>query len=205
MNKLESLPQWEGFYEDYRYKIAYSGRGAGKSMAAIIALLYFASRAKLRIFCLREFQASIADSIKAEIEKCIALSGTEDAWLIHEQYIKHKITGSTFRFRGLQNSRGLKSLSDADIAFIEEAEDTTPESWEILVPTIRKPNSEIWCCLNPKARTSVMAKTFLEAEVLPPGTLLMTSSYLENTLLNPAQVLEAQHMLDTNPTLYRNI
>ena len=46
-----------------RYKIAYGGRGAGKSHAVALALLAEAAARPLRILCCREFQSSIRDSV----------------------------------------------------------------------------------------------------------------------------------------------
>lgn len=202
---IEVLPQYEGFFQDARYKIALSGRGSGKSVGAGIALMYFASHATIKILCLREFQSSVAESSKAQLENIITMSGTQDAWDITEKYIRHKVTGSRFVFRGMNKmARSLKSYTDFDVAWIEEAEDISQESWDLLIPTIRKPDSEIWACYNPKLRTSIMAQTFIENDP-PPNTIIMRASYLENPYLDQEQIVQANHMAQTNPTLFKHI
>jgi phage terminase large subunit len=58
--------------------------------------------------------------------------------------------GSLFLFEGLhQNVTKVKSLEGLDYVWIEEGENISEESWDILVPTIRKPNSEIIVTFNP--------------------------------------------------------
>ena len=202
------LPQWQGFLnltDGYRYKVAWSGRGAGKSVAAIIALLTLTSQVKLRILCLRYIQGSIAESVKAEIEAAIEDSGTADEWKITEKQIMHIKTGSVFHFKGLFNNlSSVKSLAKYDIAYIEEADDITQEAWDKLDPTIRKPGAEIWCVFNPSRRTTCMAQTFL-GDKIPPKTLLMTATYLDNPLLDRNQVIQAEHMRNTDPSKYRHV
>src|SRR5207302_131984 len=43
----------------------------------------------------------------------------------------------------------IKSLEGIDIAWVEEAERVSKTSWDVLIPTIRKPGSEIWVSFNP--------------------------------------------------------
>lgn len=205
---LIMLPQWSGFLDltsGYRYKVAHSGRGAGKSVGAIVALLKLASTVKIRILCLRYVQGSIAESVKAEIESAIYASGIDGEFKITEKQIINLKTGSVFHFKGLFNNLGsIKSLAQYDIAYIEEADDITQEAWDKLDPTIRKKDSEIWCVFNPSRRTTCMAQTFL-GDKIPPKTLLMTATYLDNPLLDESQVIQAEHMKEKDPAKYRHV
>lgn len=61
------------------------------------------------------------------------------------------LNGSQFIFRGLHNNVSeIKSLENISIAYVEEAENVSEESWQTLIPTIRADNSEIWVVFNPK-------------------------------------------------------
>lgn len=61
------------------------------------------------------------------------------------------VNGSEFIFQGLHaNVQQIKSLENVSIAYVEEAETVTEESWQVLIPTIRAAQSEIWVCFNPK-------------------------------------------------------
>ena len=59
--------------------------------------------------------------------------------------------GTTFSFAGIRQSSvaDLKSYEGCDICWVEEAQIVTKHSWDILIPTIRKDNSEIWVSFNP--------------------------------------------------------
>jgi phage terminase large subunit len=43
----------------------------------------------------------------------------------------------------------IKSTEGIDICWVEEAQSVSKESWDILIPTIRKTGSEIWISFNP--------------------------------------------------------
>ena len=65
--------------------------------------------------------------------------------------IRHLGTNAEFMFYGIKNNpTKIKSLEGIDICWVEEAEAVTKESWDILIPTIRKPFSEIWVELQPE-------------------------------------------------------
>jgi len=75
--------------------------------------------------------------------------GLDDFYEITQTSIIGK-NGTTFLFEGLKNNiTKIKSLEGVDICWCEEAENITAFSWEILIPTIRKANSEIWVSFNP--------------------------------------------------------
>lgn len=52
-----------GLYEPYRYKVLQGGRGGGKSHGVAEVLLDLGARKPLRIFCAREIQKSMRDSV----------------------------------------------------------------------------------------------------------------------------------------------
>lgn len=134
-----------------RYKGAYGGRGSAKSHSIGRALLIQGAQSQRRVVCGREIQKSIKDSVHALLKDII--SGNEalsSHYTVRETYIEGK-NGSEFIFRGLKhNTRDLKSLEGCDVAWVEEAENVSDGSWEILIPTIRKEGSEIWVSFNVK-------------------------------------------------------
>ncbi|WP_140410561.1 PBSX family phage terminase large subunit, partial [Escherichia coli] len=70
---------------------------------------------------------------------------------IQRSMIRHLGTNAEFMFYGIKNNpTKIKSLEGIDICWVEEAEAVTKESWDILIPTIRKPFSEIWVSFNTK-------------------------------------------------------
>lgn len=141
MSDLEfEFPQCMDFLisEPCRYKVLYGGRGAGKTENIAVALIYWAIQKNLRIACFREFQKSIAESVKATIEGQILKLGLSHLFNITDKSIVCITTGSEFIFLGLRyNINSLKSLSRIDIAWIDEANNVSRVSWMKLGPTIR--------------------------------------------------------------------
>jgi phage terminase large subunit len=59
------------------------------------------------------------------------------------------------------NVSEVKSTEGIDICWVEEAEKVTDDSWNMLTPTIRKENSEIWISFNPEDENSPTHKRFV--------------------------------------------
>jgi phage terminase large subunit len=76
-------------FEPARYKVAYGGRGGGKSWCIARALLVLGASKPLRVLCAREFQASIADSVHKLIGDQVAAMGLESFYTVQQT----KITG----------------------------------------------------------------------------------------------------------------
>ena len=69
---------------------------------------------------------------------------------ITDRAIRHTITGSEFLFIGLErNIDNIRSLEGADIVWVEEASTVSQEAMDVLMPTVRKPGSEIIWTLEP--------------------------------------------------------
>lgn len=104
---------------------------------------------KLRIACMREVQDSIKDSVYKLLSDRIMTHKLTD-YKVTATQIANKITGTTFIFKGLreQAAGNIKSLEGVDIVWLEEAQKISRHSWDILDPTIRKPESEIWISMN---------------------------------------------------------
>ena len=161
-------------FESARFKVAYGGRGAGKSEGFAIALILLARAKRLRILCLRELQASIEESVLETIAANISSMGFDDEFLITRKQVIHKKTGSRFIFSGLRyNLNKIKSLGRIDIAWVEEAVNVSKISWDKLVPTIRgrydaddkggpfSNGPEIWISFNPELEQDETYKRFV--------------------------------------------
>lgn len=142
-------------FEAYRHKAYYGGRGSAKSHTFADALTIITSKMEKRVVCARQFQNSIKESVKELLEakmRNLRLVGKKGFW-IGEREIVHEGTGSRYIFIGLdRNPASAKSLEGADICWVEEARTISKHSMEILIPTIRKPGSELWWSWNPELR-----------------------------------------------------
>ena len=161
-----------------RYKVAYGGRGSGKSWSVARVLLSLAAISPLRVLCAREFQASMADSVHRLLSDQIETLGLSSQYRVTRREIS-STCGSLFIFRGLHvNPRGIKSLEGSDICWFEEAETASAESLDALIPTIRKPGSQIWFTFNPRRETDPTYKRFVLAP--PPDSAVRKVSWRDN-------------------------
>jgi phage terminase large subunit len=155
------MPEVMSFlFEPSRYKIAHGGRGGVKSWSFARALLLMGAQRSLRILCTREFQNSIKDSVHQLLCDQIVLMELQDYYQVFNTEIRG-ITGTEFIFMGLKNNASkIKETEGVDICWVEQAEKVSENSWQILIPTIRKSGSEIWVSFNPQDETDPTYKRF---------------------------------------------
>ena len=190
-------------FEPYRYKVAYGGRGSGKSWSMARALLLQASNKPLRILCAREIQRSIKQSVHTLLNDQIQALGLGPLYEVLETEIRSR-SGSSFSFTGLATNtvESIKSFEGCDVVWIEEAQTVSKKSWDILIPTIRKPDSEIWVSFNPNIDTDDTYQRFV---VEPPeNAKVVKVNYTDNPWFPEVLETERQHSLKTNPD-YANI
>ena len=165
--ELVQFPQKLDFlFAKHRYKVAEGGRAGTKSWGYARALLLKGIEKPTRILCAREVQKSIKESVHQLLSDQIA------SMELHGQYevLANEIRGNNgtkISFTGLsgQTTASLKSYEGYDICWVEEAQNVTRKSWDILVPTIRKEGSEIWISLNPELDTD---ETYMRFVANPP-------------------------------------
>ena len=116
-----------------------------------------------RIACFREIQQSIEDSSYQELKDEIDRKGETKEFRVINNEITHKVTKAKFRFKGLyRNQTTVKGFAGITVAWVEEAENVSQTSWEILTPTVRADGSEIWVTFNPNKEHDPTWKTWVE-------------------------------------------
>ena len=138
----------------------------------------------LRILCGREIQLSIKDSVKMLLDDKIRKHNTGYFWESTKNEIIGR-NGSQFIFSGLgkMTVAQLKSYEGIDIFWGEEAQTFSEHSMEILIPTIRKPGSEIWFSWNPRHPTDPVDKLF-RGLVIPKNAIIIKCSWRDNPFLS---------------------
>ena len=196
-SKLEFL------FEPHRYKIAYGGRGSGKSWGFARALLISAANRPLRILCAREIQKSIKQSVHTLLTDQIQALGLGSFYEVLEAEIRGK-NGSTFTFTGLAMNtvESIKSYEGCDLCWVEEAQTVSKKSWDILIPTIRKENSEIWVSFNPDLDTDDTYQRFIVNK--PENAAVVKINWSDNPWFPRTLEEERLHSKATNPD-YDNI
>ena len=185
------------FFRPKRYKVLFGGRGAAKSWSVARALLMLAPKKKMRILCARETQISITESVHRLLKDQIELLGLGKIYEVQKAAIRC-LNGSEFIFAGIRTDPAkIKSTEGVDIAWVEEAEKVSEESWAILIPTIRKAGSEIWITFNPNEATDPTAKRFLLNP--PPDAEVVEVSWEDNDWFPTELAKEKDYLYRVDP------
>ncbi|MGF7132060.1 phage terminase large subunit [Paraburkholderia sp. EB58] len=134
-----------------RYIVLPGGRGSGKSRFAAQALAILARSYHLGVvLCCRTYENKLSSSVKPLLELVIEQAGWSDEFDIQVTLIRHKTTGTTFRFFGIAHDISqVKSMEGVSIVFLEETEDISEEQLQTIEATIRKAGARIVACYNP--------------------------------------------------------
>lgn len=191
-------------FEPARYKVLYGGRGAAKSWGVARALLIIAAQRPLRVLCAREIQKTIADSVHRLLSDQIASMGLGAFYEVKEAEIIGA-NGSAFIFAGIrgQDIGKIKSFEGVDICWVEEAQVVTKKSWDVLIPTIRKPGSEIWVTFNPELSTDETYVRFVQRP--PEDTCVIQMGWRDNPWFPDVLEKERQYLERADPESYRNV
>jgi len=185
---------------ELRYRVAYGGRGSAKSWNVARALIIHGAARPLRILCAREYQTSIRDSVHQLLTDQIALTGYDRHYQIQKTLIQGT-NGTEFIFAGIKRDpHKLKSIEGIDICWVEEAEAVSSESWQTLIPTIRKPGSEIWVTFNPALSTDPTWRRFVEDP--PARSHVQFVDYRDNFWLPDVLKEEARELQRKDPEAY---
>lgn len=190
-------------FQPMRYKVLWGGRGSGKSWGVAIALLIIASSKPTRVLCARELQNSLDESVHKLLSDQIEFMGLSGFFTILRDSIRG-INGSEFIFEGLRhNTTKIKSMEGVDICWVEEAEKVSETSWSVLVPTIRKPGSEIWATFNPAHPEDATWQRFVANR--QPNSWVCNVNYQDNPWFPDVLRQEMEHLKATDFEEYEYI
>ena len=184
-----------------RYKVFYGGRGSGKSWSLAEFLIVMAySKPKTRVLCTREIQNSIKESVHKLLADTIERLDLSPYFNITNNSITC-LNGSEFIFMGLlRNVDQIKSTEGIDYCWVSEAHNVSDESWEILLPTIRKEDSEILVDFNPRYEDD---PTYQRWVVDPPeGTISKLVNHVDNPYFPDVLRIEMEHDKKKDKLLY---
>jgi phage terminase large subunit len=189
--------------EKTRYRIFYGGRGGAKSWCFARALLAKGTKEPLRILCAREFQTSIKDSVHKLLSDQIYELNMESFYEITQTTIRG-INGTEFIFAGIKNNtNNIKSIEGIDVAWVEEAQSVSANSWNVLIPTIRKQDSEIWVSFNPELPTDDTWKRFVESP--PESSVVVKVNWNDNPWFPETLNLERLSLKSRDLSAYNNV
>lgn len=188
-----------------RFKIMHGGRGGGKSHTVAQVLLMLATQRKLRILCVREVQKSLRQSSMQVLCDYIDRLGMGEFFTVLKTEIRCNLTGSQFEFSGLKDhtADSIKSWEGADIVWVEEAHSVSAHSWNILIPTIRKPGSEIWATYNPDQEDDYVHQRFVGQG--DPDAWVCQINHRDNPWFGREMEVERQKLKALNDDLYQHV
>ena len=205
---IRTAPVFAPLLAPARYKGAYGGRGSGKShFFASLAVRDCASRLGLSIVCIREVQKTLKESAKRLIEiKLAQYNLNEDkGWRIYEDRITTP-GGGQIIFVGMNNqtAHSIKSLEGYQRAWVEEAQNFSRRSLDLLRPTIRAAGSELWFSWNPTRRSDPVDIMFRDDEP-PTNSKCVKASWHQNVWWNQTLEQERIDCLNQQPDQYDHI
>jgi phage terminase large subunit len=190
----------------YRYFAYLTGRlGLGKSSNISKALLVCGLMKPLRIVCAREVMSSIKDSVHAQLSDIIREYNLPYA--IYNDTIRAE-NGTTFIFKGLRETgiHNIRSMTNINICWLEEAQSVSKSSWESLAPTIRAENSFIIVSANPDQESDVVYQLFGPDEPRREDVYYCYRDYRDNPFPLPEAVMaDIEAMRKNRPDAYEMI
>ena len=200
-----TIPEKLGFlFEPHRYKVCYGGRDGAKSTSIAKALLVQGVEKPLRIGCFREVQKSIKDSVHKLLADQIAEMNLGHFYEVLQTEIRGA-NGTEILFAGLssQTRDNIKSFERIDRAWVEEAQSVSKRSWDILIPTIRAPGSEIIVSFNPDMDTDDTFRRFVTSP--PPDAIVVKINYTDNPWRSKVLDAEREQMRVNAPEDFAHI
>lgn len=209
---IEVFPCFKDYLQSARFKVAYGGRGSGKTRFFVTMLVTNCLYYGWRVVCLREIQKSIEDSVMQEIIEEIGRRDLGQHFNILRTEIQCITSGGIFKFEGLmRNQQKLKGYSNFDCAWVEEAANVSADSWKFLIPTLRKPNSEILVSFNPESPLDDTYKRFVTERIYPDfknGKRYCISkkiNYTDNPRFPQELVDDMELMKEADPDLFQHV
>lgn len=198
-------PNLKSFWKTRKpYKLLKGGRFSSKTQDAGGMAAFLARNYSLRFLCLRQFQNRISDSVYTVIKNKIEAAGWTNEFDIGVSSIKHKTTGSEFLFYGIaRNIAEIKGTEDIDICWIEEGEGLTELQWEVIDPTIRKENAEVWILWNPDS-VADFVQTKLP-RILGDSAVIRHVNYDENPFISDSARAKAERLKVVDRDTYDHI
>jgi phage terminase large subunit len=144
-----------------KFKVVYGGRGSAKSMTVADLLLMKCQTEGAKASGMREMMNSIDDSVHALFEEEINRLEL-DGFSIGRNHIEIE-TGGLITYKGLaRNPESVKSMHGFKYFWVEEAATLSKRSLDLLIPTLRKEDAELWLTFNPESSADPVYQEFIK-------------------------------------------
>lgn len=197
------------YVKDYtrRYEVYYGGAGSGKSVFVVQKLIIKALESKRKILVIRKVGATLRDSVYALI--CDTLARWQILRLCKTNVTNMSVilpNGSTFLFKGLDDSEKIKSIADITDIWVEEATELTGEEYDQLDLRLRArvDGSQLIATFNPVSKANWTYSRWFDPATAAPdrNVLVVKTTYKDNAFLTPQYIASLEAMITTNPAYY---
>lgn len=160
-----------------RFKIIIGGRGGAKSESVAALFAGMVDQAGCRAVCCREYQTSIKQSVHSLMSRKIRELELTGFGILATEIIHDN--GGGVSYQGLaRDPQAIKSIDNAELCWVEEAQSLSEASIEELTPSIRGNDSEIWMTANLQSSNDPFSKRFFK----PFEKELRKNGYFEDDL-----------------------
>lgn len=160
-------------------KVAIGGRGSGKSIGFGDIFTMKMQTERADIYCLREYQETVLDSVHRVFADSIRDRLKLDGWTIQENRIISPEGAKTIYKGAARNPDNIQSAQGYKYSWFEEAHRASKESIDKLLPTIlRNPGAECWFSANPQSSADPFSQRF----IVPYLDELRSKGYYEDDL-----------------------
>ena len=189
-----------------RYQVFYGGAGSGKSHYVFQKVLIKALQEPRKVLVIRKVARTLKDScFQMAIDTLSKFQLLSSCKINNSTFTIDIPNGSTFLFKGLDDSEKIKSITSITDIVIEEATEITQDEFTQLDLRLRarKPNLQIYLMFNPVSKVNWCYKYQFEKGT-PPKTKIIKTTYKDNRFLPPDYIASLERMKETNFT-YWNI
>jgi phage terminase large subunit len=178
-----------------RYIWLFGGSSASKTFSVVqLQIVKMLEGENENALVLRKYAVDIKDSIFADFENIIADWGLKDYFIIQQNFIKCKITGSYVRFRGLDDSEKIKGITGFKRVLEEVSQFDEIDLKQIRKRLRGKVGQQIICIFNPISEDHWIKKNVFDLENLTEvesdisgiwvnekgNLIVMKTNYLDN-------------------------
>lgn len=160
-------------------KVAIGGRGSGKSIGFGDIFTMKMETENADIYCLREFQESLNESVHRVFKDSVQKRLKLDGWGIQENTVISPEGAKTLYKGAARNPDNIQSAQGYKYSWFEEAHKASKASLDKLLPTIlRNPGAECWFSANPQSSGDAFSQRF----IVPYLEALERDGYYEDDL-----------------------
>lgn len=181
---------------NYKFFVIEGGRGSGKTQSIARIILYLCETRRVRVFCGREVQDSIEDSVHAVFSDLIRNNNL--AFDVKKVGISHLVTGSNIVFKGFreQGSDNIKGSEGVDVIWVDEAQSVSKVTLDKLIPTIRKNTSKIIFTMNRHTRDDAVIGLVGRDDVMHVRCNYYDNPFCPDTLKKEAELCRVKSESD---------